>query len=304
MNLIEIQRNAVSRGDNMADMIIQNFLESEDFFSRAEFVEFGGSMSYGWEEEKTLPAVGTRSANADYTENNGETEQRQEALKLYGGKIGIDEALANQFGAEVAAGKQTAQIKALRGRILNDIVNGSSASDIEQFDGLKAQLPTTVAGRVDRGYIVNNGGAALSRKKLDELIGNQDVDGTTVLVMDKMTPFLINQYGESLVTFDKNDFGAPVARYGDVPIITLDRNNLNGKILGFDEAGTTSSIFALNLDVDKVAMLQGRNGLFTHAPEKSGSRKLYQVDWMLSLALQGNYNAGRLHNYQEITMVA
>ncbi len=304
MNLVEIQRNAVSRGDNMADMIIQNFLENEAFFGLAEFIEFGGSMSYGWNEEKTLPAVGTRSANEDYTEDNGETEQRQEGLKFYGGKIGMDKALINQYGQEVVGKKQEKQIKALRGKILNDFINGSSASNIEQFDGLKTQIPTTTAGRIDRGYVVDNGGAALSRKKLDELIGNTDADGTTVLMMDKMVPYYINQYGETLVTFDKNEFGAPVPRYGDTPIVTFDRNNLNAKVLGFTEASSTSSIFVANMDTDKVAMLQGSGGLFSHAPETVGSKLNYQIDWLLSLAIQGDYNAGRLHNFTALTMVA
>lgn len=304
MNLVEIQRNAQARGDNMADMIIANFLENNDIFNRLQFTEFGGSMSYGWNEEKTLPGAGTRSANDDYTESNGETEQRQEALKIYGGKIGIDEAMIRQYGQEVAMKKQEAQIKAIRGKVLNDFINGDSSSSIEQFDGLKAQIPTTTAGRVDRGYVVANGGGALSRKKLDELIANTDVDGTTVLIADKQVPFFINQYGESLVTFDKNEFGAPVARYGDIPIVTLDRNNLNAKILGFTEASDTSSIFIANLDIDKVKMLQGQGGLFAHDPEKSGSKKLWQIDWLLALAIEGQFNAGRLAGFTATSMVA
>ncbi len=304
MNLIESLKNAQSRGDNISAMVIQNFLEANDIFSRFAFNEFGGSFSYGWNEEKTLPGAGTRSLNADYTVNNGETSQRQEGLKIYGGVIDIDEVQRRQLGDEVVMKKQEAQLKAIRLKVLNDFVNGSSTTSVEQFDGLATQLPTTTAGRIDRGYIVNNGGSALSRKKLDELIGNQDTDGTTVLVTDKMVPFYINQYGETLVTFDKNEFGAPVARYGDIPIITLDRNNANSKILGFSEAGSTSSIYCVNLDIDKVAMLQGAGGLFSHAPEKSGSKLKYQIDWLLSLAIQGQYNAGRLHNFTAATMVA
>lgn len=304
MNLIESLRQADAAGDNMKGAIISNFLEADDFFSRAEFIEFGGSFSYGWNEEKNLPSAGTRSLNEDYTVNNGETEARQEGLKIYGGKIDVDAAQRSQLGDQVVVKKQEKQIKAIRLKMLNDFINGSSTTNIEQFDGLKTQLPTASAGRIDRGYIVDNGGAALSRKKLDELIGNVDDSTNPVLVMDKMTPFYINQYGESLVTFDKNEFGAPVARYGDVPIITLDRNSTNAKILGFTEASSTSSIFRLNLNEDEVAMLQGAGGILVHEGEKSGSKYNYQVDWLLSLAIQGQFNAGRLHNYTALTMVA
>ena len=77
--------------------------------------------------------------------------------------------------------------------ILALIVPVCNATDVEQFDGLKTQLPTATAGRIDRGYIVDNGGAALSRKKLDDLVGNVDDSDNPVLLMDKMTPFYINQ---------------------------------------------------------------------------------------------------------------
>jgi len=304
MNLIEALRQADGAGENMKAAIISNFLEADDFFSRAEFHGFGGSFSFGWNEEKTLPGAGTRSLNENYTASNGETDPRQEGLKIYGGMIDVDAVQKKQLGDEIVLKKQEKQIKAIRLKMLNDFVNGSSATDVEQFDGLKTQLPTTTAGRIDRGYIVNNGGAALSRKKLDELVYNTDDSTNPVLLMDKSVPFLINQYGESLVTFDKNEFGAPVARYGDVPIVTFDRNNVQSKILGFTEASSTSSIFRLNLNVDEVVMLEGEGGILVHDAEKAGSKFNYQIDWLLSLAIQGQYNAGRLYNFTALTMVA
>lgn len=303
MNLVELQKIAVNRGDNMADAVIQNFLETDAFFGAMQFNTFGGSFSYGWNEEKTLPTASTRSLNADYTASAGETKQEQEALKVYGGKIQVDSVMADQLGMEVVMKKQESQMKAIRLKIINDFFNGSSASDVTSMDGLKSQIPTTSAGRVDKGYVVANGGGALSRKKLDELIGNTDVDTNSVIFADKMVPFYINQYGESLVTFDKNEFGVPQARYGDIPIITVDRNNLNSKILGFSESGSTSSLFLTNLDVDKVSMLSGQSGM-TSKETSSGSIDSYQMDWLLALAIQGQYNAGRLAGFTAASMVA
>lgn len=303
MNLVELQKIAQSRGDNMSDTIIANFLENDGFFGAMQFNTFGGSFAYGWNEEKTLPTASSRALNADYTASSGETKQMQEALKVYGGKIQVDSVMANQLGVEVVMKKQESQMKAIRLKIVNDFFNGSSASDITAFDGLKAQIPTTVAGRIEKGYVVANGGGALSRTKLDELIGNTDVDANSVIFADKMVPFYINQYGESLVSFDKNEFGVPQARYGDIPIITVDRNNLNAKILGFGEAGSTSSLFLTSLDIDKVSMLSGSAGMVSKSTS-SGSIDSYQVDWLLALAIQGQYNAGRLSGFTAATMVA
>lgn len=304
MNILELQRLAESRGDAYSAMVAQNFMENEAFFGAMEIVEFGGSMSYGWNEEKSLPTAQSRSINGDYTENNGETKPMQEGLKVYGGLIGVDRMSAQQFGQDVVMAKQEAQIKAIRLKIMNDFFNGSSASDVTQMDGLKSILGTGTAGRVDRGYVVDNGGSALSRKKLDEALANTDMDSGSVIFADKQVPYLINQYGESLVSFDKNEFGAPVARYGDIPIIPIDRNNLNAKILGFSEAGNTSSLFVANIGADKVAMLSGQGGITASPTEQSGSKNKHQVDWLIALMVQGDYNLTRLFNFTNTSMVA
>lgn len=304
MNILELLRLADSRNDGVASAVVSNFMENEAFFGAMEFVTVGGTLSYGWNEEKTLPSVGSRAFNADYTEDNGETKPLQEALKLYGGLIGVDRMATAQLGEEVVGAKLDAQIKALRLAIINDFFNGSSATDVNDMDGLKTLLPTTTAGRVDRGYVVNNGGAALSRAKLDEAIGNTDTGAGTVIFTDKMVPYYINQYGESLVTFDKNEFGVPVARYGDIPIVTVDRNNSNAKILGFTEASSTSSMFIANVGVDGVAMLSGQTGITSSPTEQSGSRNKNQVDWLVAALVKGDYNLARLYNFTATAMVA
>lgn len=304
MNIVEMQRLADMREDNMASMVIQNFVENEAFFGAAQFIEVGGSFSYGWNEEKVLPSASNRSINSNYTAANGETKPMQEGLKLVGGVISVDRVAVAQLGADVVMKKQEAQIKALRLKIVNDFFNGSSLADPLAFDGLKSFIPTTANGRVDRGYHVANGGTALSRIKLDEAIANTDTDGSTVIFADKIVPFRMRQYGDTLLTFDKNEFGVPVARYGDIPIITVDRNGLNAKILGFGESGSTSSLFIANMDVDKVAMLSGAGGMLSSPTISSGSQDAYQMDWLLAVALQGSYNCTRLSGFTDATMVA
>jgi len=303
MNIIELQRIADSRNDDMASMVIQNFMENEAFFGAVPIVTTGGSLSYGWNEEKTLPNAGSRALNADYTASNGETKPMQEALKLTGGKISIDYTLKSQLGMDVLMAKQESQIKAIRMHIMNQFFNGSSASDAKDFDGLKSFLGTGTAGRVERGYVVNNGGAALSRAKLDEALDETDGDSNRVIFADKSMQRLINQYGESLVTFDKNEFGVAVPRYGDVPIISISRNNLNADILGFNEAGSTSSLFVANLSEDAVSWLSGASGLMTR-DTMQGSQDEYQVDWFAAVLVQGAYNLTRVHNFTKATMVA
>lgn len=303
MNIVELQKLADMRGDAYASMVAQNFMESEGFFGAMEFIEFGGSMAYGWNEEKTLPAGQTRSINSDFVNHTGETKAMSEGLKAYGGLIGVDRMAIQQLGAEAYNAKQASQIKSIRLKIMNDFFNGDSNTDKTEMDGLKSILGTGTTGRVERGYVVDNGGAALSRKSLDEALANTDGENA-VIFCDKEVPYLINQYGESLVTFDKNDFGAPVARYGDRIIIPVDRNSLNAKILGFGEAGNTSSIFVANVGTEGVAMLSGQGGITASPAEQDGSRNKQQVDWLVSAIVKGDYNLARIFNFTRASMIA
>jgi len=278
-------------------------MESEEFFNRVPIVSIGGSLSYGWNEEKTLPSAGSRAFNENYTASNGETKPMQEALKLTGGKLSADYALVGQLGDDVMMRKQEDQIKAIRMRIMNQFFNGSSTSDVKDFDGLKSFIGTGTNGRVDRGYHVANGGSALSRAKLDEALAETDGDANRVIFANYNMPMLINQYGETVVTFDKNEFGVPVPRYGDVPIIPIRRNNLNADILGFGESGSTSSLFVANLSESAVSWLSGQAGIMTRET-KTGSQNEYQVDWMAAVLVQGAYNLTRLSGFTKATMVA
>ena len=303
MNFIELQRLANTRGDNMASMVIQNFMENDELFNRVPVVSVGGSLSYGWNEEETLPTAGSRAFNEDYTASNGETKPMQEALKVTGGKISLDYALVNQLGADVMMAKEASQIKAIRMRIVNQFFNGSSATDSKDFDGLKSILPATTAGRVDRGYVVANGGSALSRKKLDEAINEVDGEGSRVIFADYRVATNINQYSEGLVQFTKNDFGIAVPSYAGIPIIPVRRNNLNADILGFGESGSTSSLFVANLGEDAVSWLSGQGGMMTRET-KNGSQDIYQVDWLAAVLVQGAYNLARVSGFTNATMVA
>jgi len=113
----------------------------------------------------------------------------------------------------------------------------------------------------------------------------------------------MRQYGDTLITFDKNEFGVAVPRYGDVPIIPIRRNNLNADILGFGESGSTSSLFVANLSESAVSWLSGQAGIMTRQTQ-TGSQDEYQVDWMAAVLVQGAYNLTRLSGFTKAAMVS
>lgn len=304
-NLLELTR----RAKGMAAIVGQDFYDNDPLLRTIPIIEIGkGTTSGGWNEVTGLPTPQNRAANSDYTRNQATTKHLQKQLKLYGGKVGIDYALKARMGVQATAIELESQIFAIRSAIVNDFFNGSSTTNPLQMDGLKSFLPTTTAGRIDRGYVTNNGGAALSRIKLDETIDEvraRPFDGTRgkIIFCDYRVPKMLGRYADTLAQFGKDVFGMPVLAYDGIPLIPIYQNQSDSDILGFGESGSTSSLFVVNLDLNAVSLMSGDEGILTRE-EKDGSKDVEQVDWWITAKIQGKRNAARLYNFTNATAVA
>lgn len=304
-NLSEALKAAMAEKNYKKALLIQNFIENSGLMARIPFITIGQGAGLSWNEEKTLPTSDYRAVNGTISTADGETEERQSGLKILSSELGVDDFIRDQMGDAVAMKKEEAQMKALRLRAENDFFNGSTASNNLQFNGIAAQIGTT-AGQGDRGYVVDNGTTALSQKKLDEALDNIDESPNQVLVMNRAMRSNMSQYGQGIFDFGMDAFGKKIAYYGERPVVTVDKNHVLSQILGFTEASSTTSIYVLNLDVDKVAMIQGKNGLkMTPQGRTVGSAKdTWLVEWYLSLIIQGKYNAARIKGITNATMTA
>jgi hypothetical protein len=303
INLTEAVKTAMAEKNFKKAELIQNFIENSPLMARMPFITVSQGAGLSWNEEQTLPTAEYRALNGTISTKDGETKSRQEELKILSSELGVDDFVADQYGSAVKTEKEQAQMKAIRLKVENDLFNGSSLSNNLQFDGLAAQIGST-AGQNDRGYVVDNGTAALSQASLDEALDNiEDSDGQ-VLIMNKTMRSNIGRYSQSLFDFEQDEFGRRTAFYAERPVLTVDKNDLLGQILGFNEAGNTTSIYALNLGLNEVAMLQGNRGLkVTEQGRTKGSAKdSWLVEWYISLAVQGKFNAARIKGITDAVM--
>lgn len=258
--------------------------------------------AYQWNEEKTLPGVGFRNVNEEYTPDIGIVNPRSENLRIGGGLIKIDRSLINTQsgkGTSILAEQINMKTKAMSLRFAKAFVKGDSESSPEEFDGLENRLPVDGGQVLDAGS--TSGGNELSLDLLDALIDLVDPEPTALIMsktMRRKVNKLIRAAGQSHETVN-GAFGTRLDAYAGFPILTADYDNEGNQILPFTEenpgGGTaaSTSIYAVRFGPDAVTGIQ--NGIIQ--VEDQGTQGIYRqilVEWYVSIIAAGPRCAARL----------
>lgn len=204
----------------------------------------GAGLFYN--QEGILPNVGFRGINEAHGKSYGVLNPNSEALRPFGGDIDVDRFIVDTQGADARAGQTLQQIRAARKGFEDLFINGNSAVDPRQMDGLKARISTTTS------QYINPGVGPLSLSVLDQVIGEVEADGAQkYLIMNKrlaqrFTQASRNQNVTGFVPHAEDAQGRRVAIYGECIILETDVNGQNQKIQPFSEG---SEVVATVTDV-------------------------------------------------------
>ena len=218
--------------------VIETFIENQRLAQVVPFRDISGGLD-GVVQEAVLPDAETRAVNEAFTSNAlGRLDEIIQALKIYGGDIGIDPFITATKGAEQASRHVALKIKAISNRWTLDFFKGDSGANARDFDGLQNRLSGfNVVSAGSAG-----GGSVLSLTILDEAImrchnprflgmGRQMAIRLTQAMRDSST-------SGSVVRIDKNEFGKMALFYADLEVVIVTDNSNNDNILGFTEAAT------------------------------------------------------------------
>ena len=279
--------------------VLRTFAEGE-LLARLPFLNINGSgLFYAAEQE--LPAVGFRAVNEGYSQSYGVIDQRAEAVHLFGGDVDVDRSIVDLMGPESRASQIEMKIRSMRLTLEATIVNGDAAADARAFDGLAKRLPS------GSPMVVDNGNKPLSFDRLDELIDAVDGMGRAkVLLMGRAMRRQLNALARTsgVISYvvETSSLGVMVHRYQDCEILTVDRDAQGREVLGYGEAGSTSSIYCLALSDQGVTGLQGpfqgRYGISVRDLGEVPDAPVFRtrVDWYVGFAVLHPRAAGRLHN--------
>ncbi|MEF3698702.1 major capsid protein [Desulfolutivibrio sp.] len=291
MALLTLAESAKYYNNPLQRGIVETFVRSSGVLQYLPFMSIKGN-AFKYNVEETLPGVGFRSINEEYTPDIGVINPVVESLFIAGGEIKIDNALIRQQGegADILAEQISMKTKALALAIEDAFFHGDTTADPEKFDGLEVR----VTGDQLLKTGTTAGGAALTLAMLDELIDACDLP-PSVLFMNKTLRRKVNALmraaGQAAETVT-GVFGQQIPAYAGVPIVVVGKNNTGAEILGFTEAdgqstpaaASCTSVYAVSFGGEGITGLQsgpmdvddqGRRSTFRHIV----------VDWDMGLKI-------------------
>jgi hypothetical protein len=291
----------LNSGDVYKAGVIMKFAESSDILRLLPFQSIAGnSLRYNIEE--TLPGVGFRGVNGSYTESTGIINPQTESLHIIGGDLDVDKFLLKTMGADQRTVQEGMKIKAIALAWTREFIKGDSEADITTFDGLQKRL-------TGDALIPNHASAGpLSLAKLDEAI--DAVDGANAILMNKAMRRRLTVAARTTavggnITYTIDEFGRQVARYNDIPIVIVDKDNTNTDILGFTEASSTTSIYVVNFGEGYVQGLEN-GGMDVADLGELDTKPVVRtrIEWYNGFGVFAPKSAARLKNITDATVIA
>ncbi|MEY4803170.1 MAG: hypothetical protein RLZZ274_1901 [Cyanobacteriota bacterium] len=286
--------------------VLKTFSEGE-LLARLPFMNIAGSGLF-YSAEQELPSVGFRAVNEGYTQGYGVVDQRAEAVHLFGGDVDVDRSIVDLMGPEARASQIEMKVRSMRLTLEATVINGDTSANPRAFDGLSKRLPPGNAMAIDNCAGAGAAGAPLDFDRLDELIDSVNAyGGSKVLVMSKAMRRQLNALARSTMgggvyQTSTNSYGMTVHRYQDCDILTVDRDAQGVEVMGYDEAGGTSSIYCCTFGDQGVTGLQGpfqgRYGISVRDLGEVPDAPVFRtrVDWYVGFAVLHPRASGRLFN--------
>jgi hypothetical protein len=286
--------------------VLKTFSEGE-LLARLPFMNIAGSGLF-YSAEQELPSVGFRAVNEGYTQSYGVVDQRAEAVHLFGGDVDVDRSIVDLMGPEARASQIEMKVRSMRLTLEATVINGDTSANPRAFDGLSKRLQPGDAMAIDNSAGAGVAGAPLDFDRLDELIDSVNAyGGSKVLVMSKAMRRQLNALARSTMgggvyQTSTNSYGMTVHRYQDCDILTVDRDAQGVEVMGYDEAGGTSSIYCCTFGDQGVTGLQGpfqgRYGISVRDLGEVPDAPVFRtrVDWYVGFAVLHPRASGRLFN--------
>lgn len=218
----------------------------------------GGTMTYAYTRLITQPTASFRAINGDYTDQEVTRQRYSVDLKVLGGSFSIDRVLADFGGIVDEVDLQARQkVKAVTALFNDCVINGDSATNNLEFDGLDVMLTGTsteynTTNAIDLSTSANvttNYQAFLDM--LDEFLSKLDGRPDALLMnkalRNKMRA-VARRAGMYQVT--KDAWGNNVEMYGDIPMIDLgEKSGTTTDVIETDGNGNTS-LYAVRFGMD------------------------------------------------------
>ncbi|MGL6133567.1 MAG: major capsid protein [Prochlorococcaceae cyanobacterium] len=291
LTLIEAMKHE-TRVDRLA--VTKTFAEGQ-LLSRLPFRNLaGGALKFA--KEVKLPRVGFRAVNEGYRRSVGAIKNDTEFVHLFGGDLDVDRSIVDLNGPEARASQTEQKVRSMRLTLEAAIINGDASFDPRAFDGLSKRLEPGGPQTID------NGGGTVNLTRLEALVDSVNANGgEKVLITSKP--------GRRQISHASREAGGDLYQvidgrhwFEDTEILVLDEDANGYPVLGFGEAGSTTSFYVCALGDEMVTGLQGpfenRYGISVRDFGEVQDAPVFRtrVDWYVGFAVCHDRSVGRLFN--------
>jgi len=306
MTLVEAAK--LGNGTEKQNAIIELYAGSSAILANLPFKSINGN-ALKYNREANYPGVGFRGVNEAYTASVGVLNPITESLVITGGDLDVDKFIVDTEAAGIRGVHEAMKTRALSLAWTNKFINGDTANDVREFDGLKTR--TTGAQIIDAGSTA--GGAALSLAKLDQAI-DQCLNPTHIICNKAMARRLAQAARlytvGGYIQFDLDAFGKRAMFYNGLPIVTVDLDNNGSAILPFTEAATSGgstacSMYIVSMGPEGLIGLQN-GGINVRDLGELNDQPILRtrVEWYTGLAVYNGRAVVRINHIGDLAVVA
>ncbi len=251
--------------DKLTDDVIDEFAASPLInslpFDDTVKAQGGKSLTYSYNRVTTQPTAGTRAIGGDYENQEAKTTQQHANLKIMGGSYTIDRVIENdekQVVSEVEF-QSSQKSKATVAEFHNLLINGDSATDEKQFDGINKAVTGSTTEVVPSEAIDLSTAEAVSANykkflySLRKMVGKMSGSPTHFLMnSDLYTVFQTVADLVPSINFTRDELGNEIGHYGSAVLVDMgDKPGTSDPIIANDGANGTS-LYAIRAAEDGV----------------------------------------------------
>lgn len=311
--MITLEEAKVGMADKVDQAVIDEFRRGSLLLDRLVFDNAvspgtaGSTLTYGYMKLLTPSTAAFRKLNEEYTGSEAKRKKASADLKIFGGEFSLDRVIIETSGAVDELDFQMQEkVKAAINLFHYCVINGNSAKNTDEFDGLN-KLIAGSSTEFNKDSVIDLSTSAMMDANYNAFLDMMDSFVSTMqgkpsmLLMNSKMKTKMKGIARRAGYYSRTEdaFGRSVDNWDGIPLVDLEEYFNGTKTLScvpIDETAGTTDIYAVQIAKDGFhGVSPTGNGLIsTHLPDLKapGVIKKGDVEMVAAVVLKNTLKAG------------
>ena len=249
--------------------VIQTYADAYQPMQVAPVINTGGKDAYAWTVEDDLAHTsgGKRNVGSDFDATQGNVKPYESNVKIYGGKIKVDEFITDHSPASTSF-QESSQIRAMAREFTVDLFEGTGGTSLRGWKDWLANDGAFSNQTIDAGSTAS--GDLLTQDMMDELV-EKITKNNPYLYMNEIFMRRLKRMSRGLASGDQrlnytaDQFGNWAWSYAGIPVVVL-KDGKGDDILSLTEIdgaatnSNTGSIYAVDWGMEAASLFASGAG--------------------------------------------